>query len=258
MRDATAPSSTAYHLTNRRGTLHGPAWASDASCTTPSLLVPLPNKQPPYAVSHSQQRVLKRTQSPEARGCCGWTAVRRGRKNKNTSSGHQTCTYAVPVNLHPPRPKLPCPENEHAARVTSHQGKPTATHIVEWWHPLAPLFKRRSSGRERARAQEFSASTTIQMADGGLQQMPRSSPVSAARKAKRHQKRRAKLRKVAASRRALVSMWVGYFCDRQGNQAHPAVTLDGHSGMSERAIEKRRDPTKVTIASSENISQPPN
>lgn len=141
MRDATAPSSTAYHLTNRRETLHGPAWASDASCTTPSLLVPLPNKQPPYAVSHSQQRVVKRTQSPEARGFCGWTAVRRGRKNKNTSSGHQTCTYAVPVNLHPPRPKLTCPENEHAARVTSHQGKPTATHIVEWWHPLAPLFQ---------------------------------------------------------------------------------------------------------------------
>lgn len=57
MRDATAPSSTAYQiirLINRRETLHGPAWASDASCTTPSLLVLLPNnKQAPYLTPNS-------------------------------------------------------------------------------------------------------------------------------------------------------------------------------------------------------------
>lgn len=108
-------------------------------------------------ISHSQQRVLKRTQqSPEARGFCGWAAVRRGSKNKNTTPGHQTCTYAVPVNLHPPRPKLPCPENEHAARVTSHQGKPTATHIVEWCPPSRLFFPNGGAAAGTEREQRIS------------------------------------------------------------------------------------------------------
>lgn len=64
----------------------------------------------------------------------------RGGSIKNTYSGHQTRTDAVPVNLQPPRPKLTCPENEHAARVTSHQGKPTATHIIKWCPPSRLFF----------------------------------------------------------------------------------------------------------------------
>lgn len=216
-----------------------PRIKSSASQTEERLCMVPPGRQtqvaPPPAgsapqqqtspISHSQQRVLKRTQqSPEARGFCGWTAVRRGSKNKNTSPGYKLVPTPYLSICILPGPNYPVPKmsmRPALPRTRESQPQPTSSNGA----PLAPLFsKRRSSGRDRARAENFSASTeqTTQMAKGaGVQQMQRSSPVSAVRKAKNHLKRRAKLRKLAASRRVLVSMWVGYFYDRQRKPGPP-------------------------------------
>ncbi|KAK0753608.1 hypothetical protein B0T18DRAFT_19119 [Schizothecium vesticola] len=180
----------------------------------PPAPVPLPNKQAPYL-------------TPNSKG------LPTARAKKDTGPGATQSTTLVPSPYlsicNPPRPKLTCPENEHAARVTSHQGKPTATH--RRWRPPRRLFlKRRSCRWER---EEISASTEHKakqrMASGAACNRAPSSgycSVSEVRIAKTHLKRRAKPRKLAASRRELLSRCgLGIFMTVSGGQAYPAVAL---------------------------------
>lgn len=99
-----------------------------------------------------------------------------------------------------PGPNYPVPKmsmRPASPRTRESQPQPTSSNGAP---PRASVFQTEQQWPGQSESTEILCQRWAGDANGGWQQMQRSSPVSAAKKAKTHLKRRAKLRKLAASR----------------------------------------------------------